>query len=69
MLAGRLGCETWYSTSKERPKGMHRRTFEALATRHAEAVQEAMRVIGPRLARAQARGPGAYLGALIRAGM
>jgi hypothetical protein len=69
MLAGRIGCGAWYEPPKERPKGMHRKTFEALATRHAAAVRDAMRVIGPRLARAQARGAAAYIGALVRAGM
>ncbi len=69
MLACKLGCDNWFSEPKERPKGMHRKTFEDLAQRHAEAVRDAMRVIGPRLARAQARGPAAYIGALVRAGM
>lgn len=68
-LAWRLGCETWFSQPKERPKGMHRSTFEDLAQRHAIAVRDAMAVIGPRLSRAQSRGLGSYMGALARAGM
>lgn len=69
MLAGRLGCKTWYSEPTERPKGMHRETFLRLAEEHAEAVRAAMAVVGPRLRRAAARGQMAYLGALLRAGM
>lgn len=69
MLAGRLGCDAWHSPPKERPKGMHRDTFDRLADRHAQAVRAAAAVLQPRLARAARRGTAAYYAALLRAGM
>jgi hypothetical protein len=69
MLAGRLGCETWYSSPKERPKGMQRDTFNRLVEQHTAVVRQANAIIQPRLIRAARRGQAAYWGAMLRAGM
>ena len=69
VLAARLGCDAWFSPPKARPKGMHRETFNRLADEHGRAVQRAMAIIRPRLARASARGGVSHLGALLRWGL
>lgn len=70
LIAGRLGCKTWYEPPTERPKGMRRETFNRLADEHARLVEQAMAVIKPKLAQASARGGVvAEIGALIRYGM
>jgi hypothetical protein len=68
-LAGQLGCDNWHSEPNERPVGMRRETFARLAVEHAKAKQNALRIVGPRLARAQARGGPAYLMAMLKAEM
>ena len=69
ILAGRLGCKTWYAPPTERPKGMRRDTFYRLVDQQAELVRRANVIIQPRLARARRRGQAAYWGAMLRAGM
>ena len=69
MLAGQLGCETWFSSPKERPKHMRRERFMRLAEQHAELVRQANVMLGPRLARAARRGVAAHWGVMLRAGM
>lgn len=44
MLAGRLGCDTWFSEPRERPKGMHRQTFIRLAEKHSKAARPSLEV-------------------------
>lgn len=70
LLAGRLECANWYSPPKERPKGMRRETFNRLADEHAALVQEAMRVVRPRIMRAVGRaGIAGQMMAALRYGM
>ncbi len=69
VIAGRLGCKHWFAPPTERPKGMKRETFNRLADEHAQLVEQAMRVIRPRLARASVRGTAAQFGAMLRYGM
>lgn len=69
ILAGRLDCPNWYTPPNERPKGMRRATFNRLADEHARLVEDAMRVIRPRLMRAAGRGIVGQMSALLRYGM
>jgi len=48
---------------------MHRETFIRTSECHARAVQEAMRVIQPRMARAASRGVISQLGAAMKWGL
>jgi len=68
-IAGQLGCENWYGPITDRPKGMRRDKFERLARDHEDLCRQARAILQPRLLRASMRGPAAYWGAMIRAGM
>jgi hypothetical protein len=69
MLACEFGCKNWYTGPTERPKGMRRDTFDKKTEEHALLVDRAMRLIRPRIARADRRGQVDQLGAMLRAGM